>query len=1090
MRQTFGERLKELRKAANITQSDLADKMNIHPQTVSKWERDLSQPDISQLGELAAVLHITLEKLCGQEETGETFTGNFDAVELGKMIGKERTLKGESQEQLAETMKTSTDTISRWERGVTCPDIERLSSLALHFGISVSRLYCAVSEEQETENVVYVKKRRRISIFLIAAVAILICAVVVMSVMFSRPSVHTYMITIDGQEIAVNENEWFTPQSPVREGYDFVGWEDESGARITFPRKISENAAFIAVFTPHKYVLDYWLNGGFFEEVAQREFTVESGVLELPVPEKSGQTFVGWYLTADYSGDPVERIACEGKDIKLYAKWSDTAYTVVYELGGGILYGENPVTVTKDEMHTLVEPVRAGYIFLGWYDQPQGGNKIESVGGEAAKNLTLYALWQKTDDLFTIYYDLNGGKTEGENPVSVGAGEMHKLYAAQKTGFDFIGWNTEKDGSGEYLGYLYGIDETLHLYAIFEEKEFLIRYIYEGTYEGMETNPNTVVYGEQVDLLPVYLYGYRFEGWFDAATGGNKIERIDETNILTLSALYAHFVPLTFTISLNAGGGVFTEGGKEVPGYDYVLSFGEEFTLPECVWDGYIFIEWVNEKGERVTEINVFNISDMQLTAVWRAEDQSYTITYVLDGGKMNVVNPETVICGEILPLYEPEREGYVFLGWYDNAQGQGKEYFFTPADQEEDLVLYAVWQIKKVNGSSEYFEYEIVGDSTVTITDYTGEDGENITINIPATIDGLPVTKLGWSYSSYSLLVFKSIILPEGLLSLGEGVFIGFNSIEPIVIPASVVEIGKNCFNQYKGEVYFAADSKIKEIGAQAFYGAEITNVLVLPSSVEVIGYRAFASSVLPGIILPDGLKTIYEHGLYSSEINCWRSIYIPSSVTYIGKEGVSAKDMGGIYTGLSEEQCKNFSSDWASAPSYVVYDWKPSPVTFCDGEKEETFTECIYSLPKPEKNGYTFLGWQTEDGTFADWLFVPTQNTVLNAVYEKKTSEDGRNVLTPAVYRTGGTKEFYVLNESCIYFRIDTDTPIEIYLETEIDKAGVAAGLFRQNEFGEFRRIYEWNFVYEPGEILKIQLLEGLNSYVIRLRLKIIFA
>ena len=64
MKGNFGERLKELRKAAGITQSELAEKLNIHLQTVSKWERNLSEPDISQLGELAEALGVSLEKLC------------------------------------------------------------------------------------------------------------------------------------------------------------------------------------------------------------------------------------------------------------------------------------------------------------------------------------------------------------------------------------------------------------------------------------------------------------------------------------------------------------------------------------------------------------------------------------------------------------------------------------------------------------------------------------------------------------------------------------------------------------------------------------------------------------------------------------------------------------------------------------------------------------------------------------------------------------------------------------------------------------------------------------------------------------------
>ena len=152
----FGERLKEQRKAAGFTQADLAEKLNI--QTVSKWERGISEPDISQLGELAQALGVTLEKLCGQQESGETYVGKFQAERFGKMLGEQRASCGESQEQLAAALAVSTDAISRWERGITCPDIEQLSLLAEHFGLPVSRLYCGIETEEEAEEKVQKEK--------------------------------------------------------------------------------------------------------------------------------------------------------------------------------------------------------------------------------------------------------------------------------------------------------------------------------------------------------------------------------------------------------------------------------------------------------------------------------------------------------------------------------------------------------------------------------------------------------------------------------------------------------------------------------------------------------------------------------------------------------------------------------------------------------------------------------------------------------------------------------------------------------------------------------------------------------------------
>lgn len=128
----FGKHLKELRLAAKITQSGLAEKLNLHPQTVSKWERGLSEPDIAQLGDLAAALGITLERLLGKEEVERSYTGNFQAEAFGKMLSELRAGRGESQEELAAVMSASPDAISRWERGISCPDLERLSALADH----------------------------------------------------------------------------------------------------------------------------------------------------------------------------------------------------------------------------------------------------------------------------------------------------------------------------------------------------------------------------------------------------------------------------------------------------------------------------------------------------------------------------------------------------------------------------------------------------------------------------------------------------------------------------------------------------------------------------------------------------------------------------------------------------------------------------------------------------------------------------------------------------------------------------------------------------------------------------------------------
>lgn len=85
----FSENFKLLRRTSDVTQAELSDALGIHPQTVSKWERGVSLPDISKLGELAVVLKTSLEKLLALPESAEPVEiAPFDAVRLGDAIAE------------------------------------------------------------------------------------------------------------------------------------------------------------------------------------------------------------------------------------------------------------------------------------------------------------------------------------------------------------------------------------------------------------------------------------------------------------------------------------------------------------------------------------------------------------------------------------------------------------------------------------------------------------------------------------------------------------------------------------------------------------------------------------------------------------------------------------------------------------------------------------------------------------------------------------------------------------------------------------------------------------------------------------------
>ena len=70
------ERLMKLRKAANLSQEEVADKLEVSRQTVSKWETGQSSPDLDKVLPLCELYNVTPDELLhngGMEESGELF---------------------------------------------------------------------------------------------------------------------------------------------------------------------------------------------------------------------------------------------------------------------------------------------------------------------------------------------------------------------------------------------------------------------------------------------------------------------------------------------------------------------------------------------------------------------------------------------------------------------------------------------------------------------------------------------------------------------------------------------------------------------------------------------------------------------------------------------------------------------------------------------------------------------------------------------------------------------------------------------------------------------------------------------------------
>ena len=98
----FGENLKAMRKAKGYTQEELAIKINVVRQTVSKWEKGLSVPDADMLSQIAEVLDTKVSVLLGGTITEET---DKDAVaeQLAK-ISEQLAIKNRRSKAICKTI--------------------------------------------------------------------------------------------------------------------------------------------------------------------------------------------------------------------------------------------------------------------------------------------------------------------------------------------------------------------------------------------------------------------------------------------------------------------------------------------------------------------------------------------------------------------------------------------------------------------------------------------------------------------------------------------------------------------------------------------------------------------------------------------------------------------------------------------------------------------------------------------------------------------------------------------------------------------------------------------------------------------------
>ena len=123
---------------------------------------------------------------------------------------------------------------------------------------------------------------------------------------------------------------------------------------------------------------------------------------------KTGYEFLGWTGTdlSTATKDLVLPIGTFG-DKKYLANWKAISYTISYHLDGGST--TNPESYTIEDVITLKDATKTGYIFLGWFTSDSFTTSITKIQNSTG-NLDLYAKWSANTYKLTL--DANGGNLD------------------------------------------------------------------------------------------------------------------------------------------------------------------------------------------------------------------------------------------------------------------------------------------------------------------------------------------------------------------------------------------------------------------------------------------------------------------------------------------------------------------------------------------------------------------------------------------------------------------------------------------------------------------------------------------------------
>ncbi len=254
------------------------------------------------------------------------------------------------------------------------------------------------------------------------------------------PAVVNYNVTlnanggytpIDNLPVASNSTYAGLPVAS-REGYTFNGWftSADGGSQVSDGNGLvsASDHTLYAHWSANQYTVSFDNNDG-SSTISEKNVVYDNNYGELPVPTRTGYTFIGWYTTYTDAENAVLITSDSRYNLAdnqtLFAHWKANQYTISFDSNGSVDTAENKIIEYDSTYGVLPDIKRKGFSFDGWYTDKSKGEEITEITHvSTATDQVLYAHWTKLPEKESL--KLN--KTE----ITMTNGEQYSIIANQE----------------------------------------------------------------------------------------------------------------------------------------------------------------------------------------------------------------------------------------------------------------------------------------------------------------------------------------------------------------------------------------------------------------------------------------------------------------------------------------------------------------------------------------------------------------------------------------------------------------------------------------------------------------------------------